>query len=302
MSWGLNTRMLRMLVAIAENGSAAKAAAALNVTPSALSHQIRQAEDTLRVKLFDRINGRLQPTPVTEDLLVSARIVTAEMDQAERSLERRRNGLRPSIRVSAGAYPIHRWLIPLIQSGDRQDPPEVNLVVARTVPLARAVVEGELDLAIVAGEQRERGVTAIPLFCDELVAILPPDHHLRSADFLDAAQLSREVYISYSRWIEDGLEDDRLFRPARQAPARFIEACSVEAILQWVQAGAGFSILSRWAVAADIAAGRVACGRLTPGGLPLPWWAVIRATDANGGVSALFARHIAEELGSKPPP
>ena len=210
MSWALNTRMLRMLAAIADNGSAARAAAALNVTPSALSHQIRQAEDVLRVKLFDRINGRLQPTPVTDELLFSARIVITEMNKAERNLERRRNGLRPSIRVSAGAYPVHRWLIPLVQRPNGKDLPEINLVAARTVPLARAVVEGEIDLAIVAGEQRERGISAIPLFPDQLVAILPRGHALESESHVGAAHLAREVYISYSRWIEDGFEASKV--------------------------------------------------------------------------------------------
>ncbi len=270
MSWRLNTRILRMVIAIADNHSAAKAAAQLGISPSPLSHQVRQAEDSLRVRLFERIGRRLHLTPVAETLLQSARTIISEIDRAEHGLERFRNELRPSLKVGAGAYPAHRWLVSLLKLGrDGRELPIVDIIAAKNFPLARAVVQGELDVALVAGEQRERGIAAIPLFVDELVAILPPDHRLASRSCLEAVDLKLETYISYSRHIEDGFEDDRLFRPARKAPARFIEAHSVDAIVDWVAAGLGFSILSRWAITRPAAEGRVIAVPLTPDGLAL---------------------------------
>ena len=83
MSWHLNTRMLRMLIAVADSPTAAQAASELNITPSALSHQMKQAEASLRVKLFERRSGRAKLTRVGEQVLASVRVIVAELDAAE---------------------------------------------------------------------------------------------------------------------------------------------------------------------------------------------------------------------------
>lgn len=289
MSWHLDTRTLRMLVAVAETPSAARAAARLNVTPSALSHQMRKAEADLRVALFERRGVRTHLTVAGEQLLARARGIVAQIDEAEALLERTRRGDRPSVRLGGGAYPVQRLLIGRLGA---EAIGQLALVArTRAFPPAQGVAEGEIDLAIAPSRDLPRGVSRLPLFEDELVAVVPVDHPLARAPSLAQGSYARETYVSYSRVVEEGLEDDRLFRPTRVAPARFLLAESVEAILDLVAAGHGFSVLSAWGVPR----GRegLATIPLLPGGARTGWWLLHREAERDAEVLALRDRVVA---------
>lgn len=288
MAWHITSRMLRMIMAVADSPSITAAAARLNVTPSALSHQIKDAEAALRVTLFERNGRKLSLTSLGEQLLASARIIITELDRAEEALERSRKGEKPSLRIGGGAYPIHRWFL-----GDREAGafPHVDFVYrTNAYPLARAVIAGELDIAFAAGDQHERGIVCVPLFIDELVAVFAADHAIGTKEFAEASDLAAETYITYSRVLEYGLEDDLLFRPARHAPPKIVEAGSVEAILDLVSSGLGFSIVSSWAVEASPCRSHLLTVPLTRDGLNVGWSALLRASDPQLSVLMEFAR------------
>ncbi len=277
MAWHITTRMLRMIVAVADAPSMTVAAGLLNVTPSALSHQVRDAESASRVALFNRTKRRLTLTPLGHQLLASARIILAELDRAEEVLERSRKGEQPVIRLGGGAYPIHRWFLANKRAlGSAQ----VDFISrTSTFPVARAVSQGELDIAFAPGEIHEKGILALPMFEDDLVAVFPAKHALRDRPYLEAADLRLDTYITYSRVLEYGLEDDLLFRAARHAPGRIIEASSVDAILDLVASGMGFSILSRWVWIISNRKRELVTIPLTLAGLRIRWSALIRASD-----------------------
>lgn len=280
MAWHISARILRTIVAVADTPSMTAAAARLNVTPSALSHQVRDAEAASQVALFNRTKRRLTLTPLGQQLLASARIILEELDRAEEVLERSRKGEQPVIRLGGGAYPIHRWFL----AQGRAMPATHVDYISRTgnFPLARAVAQGEIDIAFAPGETHERGITALPLFDDELVAVVSTRHPLRALPHVEARDLRDETYITYSRVLEYGLEDDLLFRPARHAPPRVIEASSVDTILDLVASGLGFSILSHWALAMSPLRSRLVALPLTSGGLRVRWSALTRVSDSRG--------------------
>ncbi len=270
-----------MIVAVADSPSITAAAARLNVTPSALSHQIKDAEAALRVNLFERTKRKLSLTALGEQLLASARIIVTELDRAEEALERSRKGEKPTLRLGGGAYPVHRlFLSRLGREQDRSAFPHVDFIYrTNAYPLARAVMQGELDVAFAAGDQHERGIVSLPLFEDELVAVFPAGHSIRHKQFVEASDLKLETYITYSRVLEYGLEDDLLFRPSRHAPARIVEAGSVDAILDLVASGLGFSIVSAWAVQTSPRKYDLLALPITSSGLTVRWSALLRASD-----------------------
>src|SRR4051812_12127513 len=79
----LELRHHRLLVAVAECGSLAAAARVLHLTASALSHQLRDAEQRLGVAIFQRRHRRLLLTAAGEELLRGSRRVLAEAEHAE---------------------------------------------------------------------------------------------------------------------------------------------------------------------------------------------------------------------------
>jgi LysR family transcriptional regulator for metE and metH len=289
MSWHLDTRILRMLVAVAEAPSAARAAARLNITPSALSHQMRKAEADLRVVLFERRGSRVHLTLAAEQLCVAARAILARMEEAEGALERTRRGDRPTIRLGGGAYPVHRLLLGRVAPADLAQAAFVTRT--RAYPPGQAVAEGELDLALVPSRALPRGAARVPLFEDALLGVVPAGHRLARARSLAEGPYATETYVSYSRVVEGGLDDDLLFRPNRSAPARFALAESVEAILDLVAAGQGFTILSAWSVPE----GRpgLATLPLVPGGAAVGWSVVHREAERDAEVLAFRDRLVA---------
>src|SRR5512134_1094022 len=82
----LEMRHLQLVKAVAEEGSVTRAGLRLNLTQSALSHQLRDAEDRLGTRLFDRIGKRMVLTPAGQRLLLSARAVLEELARAEREI------------------------------------------------------------------------------------------------------------------------------------------------------------------------------------------------------------------------
>ena len=78
-SMDLETRQLRMLVAIADEGTVTRAAAVLNVSQPALSHGLRSLERSVGVSLFARQPRGLVPTEAGDRLLRTARAVLREI-------------------------------------------------------------------------------------------------------------------------------------------------------------------------------------------------------------------------------
>src|SRR5215813_12091051 len=108
MTWSpameLEVRHLRLIRAIAEEGSVTRAGSRLYLTQSALSHQLRDAEEKLGAQLFTRVNKRMILTPAGERLLKLARTVLDEMGRAEeeiRQIALHREGL---LRLSTECY------------------------------------------------------------------------------------------------------------------------------------------------------------------------------------------------------
>ena len=94
-----------------------------------------------------------------------------------------------------------------------------------------ALRRGEVDLELAHWRVPPRGLATLPLFRDELVAVLPSGHALARQPRLAAADFLTEPYVTYSTVIEPGLENDLVFTPARAWPTRFLRAGTAEAAL-----------------------------------------------------------------------
>ena len=82
----LDLRHLRLIAAMAESGGQTRAARKLNLTQSALSHQLRELESRIGSPLFIRASRRMVLTAVGERVLTSARRVLHEVETLERDL------------------------------------------------------------------------------------------------------------------------------------------------------------------------------------------------------------------------
>ena len=108
---GLEVRHFQLVAAIADTGSLAAASLKLHLTPSALSHQLRDAETRLGGHLFQRRHRKLLLTGAGERMLASARRVLAEIEEVENG----RDAPEDLIRLSTGCYTVYGWLPPVLR-------------------------------------------------------------------------------------------------------------------------------------------------------------------------------------------
>jgi LysR family transcriptional regulator for metE and metH len=274
-------RHLRLVATIAEHGSMTAAARVLNLTQPALSHQLREVESRLRAPLFVRTTRRMVLTPAGAQLAEVARSVLAQVETFERQA---RDGdfatARGTVRMATQCYTAYHWLPTVLRSCQNRWPNiDLRVLAEHTSAPITALREGLLDLAIVYTPTSDRRIDLRPLFDDELVVVLPPDHKLAGRGAITPAALRGEhifVYTSADR--ETSVVRD-ILDPAGVSPSKITHIQLTEAIIELVAAGLGIAVLAEWAVAPAIRAGAVKTARIGKQGFNRTWYAAVRSAD-----------------------
>jgi LysR family transcriptional regulator for metE and metH len=267
----LEIRHLKLVAAIAETGSVTSAGNRLHLTQSALSHQLKGAEEQLGVRLFDRKDRKMVLTPAGARLLQTANSVLAELDRAAKDIQGRDTRSSGSIRLSTQCYTVYHWLPLRLKLFQKRFPEvEFQLVVEATDNPFQALLEGELDLAIVCDTVRNRRILYTPLFEDELFIIAAPEHRLAEKKFLVPEDLAGENLLIYPPKEECTVLKE-ILAPAGISPGRIQEVMLTEAIIEMVIAGLGIASLPGWAAAPQLASGSVIGIPLTAQGFHRTW-------------------------------
>jgi LysR family transcriptional regulator for metE and metH len=270
----LEVRHLRLLVTVAEQGSVTEAGKMLHLTQSALSYQLRDAEEKLGTALFLRLGRKMVLTPAGERLIACARRVLDELSSTEVQIEGLNGGSRGEIRLSTECYTCYHWLPPLLQKfHGKFSKVEVNIVASATSNPAAALLEGKLDVAIISDPPRNKSLRVTPMFEDELLLVMSPKHRLASASQIRPKDLETETVLIYPPREESTLIN-KVLKPAGVEPQRVIEVPLTEAIVELAAAGTGIGFLARWAVAPAVEAGKVAIRPLGGRGFKRQWHAV----------------------------
>jgi DNA-binding transcriptional LysR family regulator len=175
---------LQLLRELARRGTIKAAAAALDVTPSAVSQQLRILEAEAGVPLLERDGRRVRLTDAGERLVRHADTITAAIAAAESDLAGAREGVSGTLRVAA--FPTAaRALLPgaIARLGARHPGLRVNLRDLETRESLAALAADEVDVAVVdeydeVTRIRERGLDLVPLVRDPIRVAMP----LRSPD------------------------------------------------------------------------------------------------------------------------
>jgi LysR family transcriptional regulator, regulator for metE and metH len=272
----LEIRHLKLVVAVAEAGSVTAASKRLHVTQSALSHQLRDAEERIGAPLFLRLSKRMVPTPAGERLLRSARTVLKELDLTARELGN--NGESAGlIRISTECYTCYHWLPSLLREFRKKYPKvEISILAEATHDPLLALREGRLDVGVVSGDVTDNAMRVDDLFHDDLLLVMSPDHKLANKKSVRPQELAGENVIIYPPRKESTMLNNVIY-PAGVTPGAVLEVSLTEAILELAGAGMGIGLLARWAAAPRVKSGHIAARPLANGGYHRTWKAVTLA-------------------------
>src|SRR5882724_3813058 len=270
----LEIRHLRLLAAIAATGSVTEAGKRLHLTQSALSHQLRDAEEKLGTALFLRLGKRMVLTPAGEKLLTSAQKILDELKCAESQIEGQNGGTRGIIRISTECYTCYHWLPPVLKKFHTRYPKvEVSIDAEYTHRPIEALLDGKLDVAILncTPPPRNPSLRLTPMFEDEMVLIMSPKHRLTSHSHVPLKELAGETALIYPP-----REDSTFLGVMRKAgvePERVMEIPLTEAIIELAGAGNGIALLARWAVESHVETKKIAMRPLSSRGFRRQWHA-----------------------------
>jgi LysR family transcriptional regulator for metE and metH len=269
----LEVRHLRLIHSIAEEGSVTRAGKRLYLSQSALSHQLRDVEEKLGVSLFTRVNKRMILTPAGDRLLGVARNVLEELKRAEEDIQQIALNREGCLRISTECYTCYHWLPSILKIFNQRYPRiEVQIVVEATRQPIPALLDGKLDVALVSSKVRNSKLTYKPVFRDEMVGVVGMDHPLSSRSFLTAEDFRSEHLILYST-PEENRAFQQVVMSSGVSPYRVSSVQLTEAIIEMVKAGVGIGILSRWAVAPQVASKSIRALPLTKRRVYRQWFA-----------------------------
>src|SRR5919106_6531509 len=147
----LEIRHLQLVRAVTSAGSLTGAGSILNLTQSALSHQLRDIESRLGTALFLRVGKRMMLTPAGERLLRSADEVLEAIERTEDSIRQLSGADRGLLRLSTECYTCYHWLPALLKRYRRAHPSvDVRIDAESTSDPINHLLAGRLDVAVIS--------------------------------------------------------------------------------------------------------------------------------------------------------
>jgi LysR family transcriptional regulator for metE and metH len=274
----LDVRDLRLVQAVTEQGTLTRAGNALFLTQSALSRQLADLERRLGVTLFQRSGRRMVPTPAGERLLESGREILGALGRAEEEVRDTAGESEAVLRFATECYTCYHWLprvlVDFRRRFPRVEPRIVSGATRRPIP---ALLKGQLDIAVVSSPVRDRRLALTPLFSDELVAVVPPEHEWSTRAFVTAADYADQHVLLYNVTRSESTLFRDVLDPAGVSPRGVSRVELTEAILELARAGLGVAFLARWAVAPYVRSGALHAIRVTRKGIHRQWSAAVLA-------------------------
>jgi DNA-binding transcriptional LysR family regulator len=195
----MDIRQLRYALALAEHQHFGRAAAAIGIAQPPLSKAIAQLETELGVRLFDRTRQGVFPTAAGDALLARARHIDQELAATALDAQRAARGETGSLRIGFIGSALLSMLPPVLRRF-RIEQPEVRLQLQAmsTAVSSRALVAGELDLAVIRGAPRGPGarqLMSVPVTRDYVTGVVSTDHAFAGQERISLDQLRHQPLI-----------------------------------------------------------------------------------------------------------
>ena len=253
---------LRILKAIASEGSFKKAAESLYISQPAVSLQVQNLEKQLSVPIFDRGNRKASFTEEGEVLLRYGIRILSLFDESCRAIEDLRC-LNGGTLVIGASQTTGTYLMPRLIGLFRQKYPQiaVQLQVHSTRRISWSVANGQVNLAIIGGKvppELDNILQITPYAEDELALILPKLHPFSKLEYIQKEDLYRLRFIALDTQSTIRKVIDQVLKQNGIDSTRFkieMELNSVEAIKNAVQSGLGAAFVSISAIAKELELG-----------------------------------------------
>ncbi|WP_409060878.1 LysR family transcriptional regulator [Streptomyces sp. SYP-A7185] len=197
----IEARRLHILRAVADHRTVTAAAAALYLTPSAVSQQLTALEQETGHRLVERGARGVRLTPAGEILLAHTNAVLAQLERAEAELAAYSSGAAGTVTVAAFATGIALVVGPALARLSTAAPGiRVRVQDAEGDASLPMVLDRQVDVAVAVEYRGAPGaddprLTRVPLYAEPFDAVLPETHRLADAERVPLAELAKDAWI-----------------------------------------------------------------------------------------------------------
>ncbi|WP_282610367.1 LysR substrate-binding domain-containing protein [Pelagibius sp. Alg239-R121] len=234
-------REFETLRAVISAGSTTAAARRLGISQSAVSRSISQLESRIGQMLFEREQGKLQPT-------VEALALNENLDPLFDALAgidgaKWKSSPQEPLRVAAPPTLAHRFLVRSVASYLKANPDQmVSLEICTSDDLIGGIVDERFDLGITSADQTRAGLKLIPYRLSKGVCILPKGHKLTKHDVMRPEYFDGVDFIALTRRHRARMILDQHFARAGVSPRIIVETATSVAACEFVRNGLGITM------------------------------------------------------------
>ena len=273
-------RHLRTIKAIHECGGLARAADQLNITQSALSHQIKGLEDQAGVELFLRRSKPMKLSAAGLRLLRLAEQILPQVEATQQEFSSLREGRTGRMHIAIECHACFEWLFPVLESFRKSwGDVDVDIRPGLAFDALPALQKEEVDLVVSSDPEDLPGIEFIELFDYDAVFVAASSHPLAQKEFIEAEDFRGQTLITYP--VERTRLDvfSQLLIPARVEPAAIRQVELTAVILLLVASNRGVSVLPDWVVREVKYNSDYVTRPLTKDGITRRLYAAVRAED-----------------------
>lgn len=240
-------RHLRTIRAIQQAGGLARAADVLNMTQSALSHQVKGLEDQAGMELFVRRSKPMRLSAAGVRMLRAAERILPEIDAMEEEFRALRAGRTGRLHIAIECHACFDWLFPVLELF-RHAWPEIDVDIRAGLAFEAlpALNREDVDLVISSDREPPPGIVFNPLFDYHPTFVGSAQNPLAAKDFITAEDFRDQVLITYpvSRDKLDIFSE--VLTPAKVEPRAQRTAELTAVILMLVGSNRGVAVLPDW--------------------------------------------------------
>ncbi len=240
-------RHLRTIKAIHEAGGLARAADVLNITQSALSHQVKGLEVQTGLELFVRRTKPLKLSAAGMKVLKLAEKVLPEIAALEDDFAGVQSGKSGRLHIAIECHACFEWLFPVLEEFRKAWPDvDVDIRPGLAFDALPALGREEVDLVVSSDPENLQDIEFSPLFDYEPVFVASASNPLANKEFIQADDFRDQTLITYP--VDRGRLDifSQLLTPAKVEPRAVRQVELTAVILLLVASNRGVSVLPDW--------------------------------------------------------
>ncbi|GGH80658.1 DNA-binding transcriptional LysR family regulator [Pullulanibacillus pueri] len=254
---------LLVFITVAEQKNFTRAAEMLHMTQPAVSHYIKDLEQTMGTKLLERTNKYVRLNKAGEIVFYHAKEMLGLHTRMHSLVDDLLHTASGELIIGA-SYTFGEYILPhVLAELDRQYPLiKPTIKIGNTEKIAEWVADHQLDVGVVEGDLHHEKLFIEPFAEDLMYLIISTGHPLAQKSKICVGDLSGEKWIVREKGSGTREMQEKVFEALHIQPSEILEFGSTQVIKESVEAGLGITLLSQWAVRKEILLGtlkRVCC-------------------------------------------